>query len=170
MLKRIYFISFICTMLIPLIISASDVNQPSTPFSIQFSGTGSGISGVYRFNGPTESGPYIGLYIGHSSISSSTQSTFSTIGGWLGIRKQLNNRLYFAYGAEGYSNFGEDGSDTISNGYEAGPFISLHYYLSKHAYVTLFNNPIYISSEEIAGIATSRLILFAGGVGIGYQF
>lgn len=55
--------------IMPIQAQTAWMNHPKTPFSVQVSASGSGISGVYRFNGPTQDGTYIGIYMDANTSS-----------------------------------------------------------------------------------------------------
>jgi len=155
---------------LPVQAQTSSMNQPKTPFSVQVSASGSGISGVYRFNGPTQDGPYVGVYASSAAASNSGKdNSRTTLGGWLGNRQLITPGLYFAYGAEAYTNTGNNNGNPIENSFEFGPFVGVHKYLSENVYITVYTNPVYISSETV-GTATSAVSWFKGGVGLGFQF
>lgn len=167
------FLASICAFtlgVIPIHAQTMNINQPKTPFSVQFSASGSGVAGVYRLNGPTEDGLYVGVYGASSSSTAATDTQRTTLGGWLGSRQKLNQGLYFAYGVEGYTRSGKVSNNTIENGYEGGPFIGIHKYFNENWYITVYNNPIYMTSEKVSGVTTTTTTFFAGGVGLGYQF
>jgi hypothetical protein len=155
--------------LLPLQAQTAAANQPKTPFSVQVSASGSGISGVYRFNGPTQDGPYVGLYVDANASSTLTNSSRTTLGGWVGTRQLLSPGLYLAYGAEAYTNTGKVNDVSIENSFEFGPFIGVHKYLNENWYITVYTNPFYATSETI-GNTTSTFKWFKGGVGLGFQF
>jgi len=175
MKKKQLLLATVCAMTmamggLPVHAQTMNVNQPKTPFSVQVSSSGSGIAGVYRLNGPTDDGVYVGVYGASSSSSAATDTSRMTLGGWVGTRQRLNNGLYFAYGIEGYSRSGKVANNTIENGCEGGPFVSIHKYFSENWYVTVFNNPIYMTTETVSGVKSTSTTFFAGGVGLGYQF
>lgn len=93
---------------LPVQAQTASMNQPKTPFSAQISSTGSGIAGVYRLNGPTQNGPFFGLYAANSSATALTTSTQTTLGGWAGIRTLISKSTYFNYGVEAYTNTGKE--------------------------------------------------------------
>lgn len=173
MLKNRFFLSGILMMvglcLSPIQAQTTGKIQPKTPFSVQVSASGSGISGVYRFNGPTQDGPYVGLYIDANASSTTTDSSRTTLGGWFGTRQLLSPGLYLAYGAEAYTNTGKVNNVSIENSFEFGPFIGVHKYLNENWYITVYTNPFYATSETV-GNATSSFKWFKGGVGLGFQF
>jgi len=142
---------------------------PQTPFSIQASVTGTGIAAVYRLNGPTQDGPYVGASIGGSNTTSDTNSSKINLGAWIGTRHKLHQGTYFVYGFEAFTKSGNRNSNTLS-GTDCGPFIGVHQYLTDNCYITVFNNPIYISSESVANVTTTTTSFFTGGIGLGYQF
>ncbi|NDC82872.1 hypothetical protein EB093_04315 [bacterium] len=168
-IKRQLFVILSIVGLYVSVITAS-VNTPSTPFSVQVSVSGTGISGVYRFNGPTESGPYVGFDVAGETRSSDTTTQLLWLGGWIGIREKLNAATYLAYGIEAYTLSGTSASETIENGIDGGPFIGIHHYLTDNIYITVFNNPIYVATEKVSGITTTSVSFFTGGIGLGYQF
>jgi hypothetical protein len=153
--------------LLPL--HAQSLNQPKTPFSVQVSASGSGISGVYRFNGPTQDGPYLGVYAASAASTALTDSSRTTLGGWVGTRQLLVPGLYLAYGAEAYTNTGKVSGVDISDSFEFGPFIGVHKYINENIYITVYTNPVYLASEKVTN-TTSSVSWFKGGVGLGFQF
>jgi hypothetical protein len=155
--------------ILPLQAQTIGANQPKTPFSVQVSASGSGISGVYRANGPTKDGPYVGLYVDANAASTTTDSSRTTLGGWLGNRQLISPGLYLAYGMEAYNNSGRANNVAIENSVEFGPFVGVHNYLNENIYITVYTNPIYLSSEKV-GATTSTFKWFKGGVGLGFQF
>lgn len=155
--------------IMPIQAQTAGMNHPKTPFSVQVSASGSGISGVYRFNGPTQDGPYIGIYMDANTSSSRTDSSRTTLGGWVGNRQLVAPGLYFAYGMEAYTNTGRVSNIAIEDSVEYGPFVGIHKYLNENIYITVYTNPVYVSSEKV-GDTTRSFKWFKGGVGLGFQF
>jgi hypothetical protein len=152
---------------------AEENSGPKTPFSVQMSATGTGISGVYRFNGPTADGPYAGVQVALQSISGvNNAGSQSRVGGWLGMRKQIEPGLYYVFGGEVYTTSGSnmDGYH-IDSAVDGGAFVGIHKYLDSHWYVSLYTNPVYMSQVTLTGDSQiTKYSFFTGGVGVGYQF
>lgn len=157
------------------VLRAEETNTPHTPFSVQTSLTGVGISGVYRFNGPVEDGPYMGLSVALQSITGiNHDGSQSKVGGWLGMRKLIDNGTYLVYGGEAFSSSGSNlNGSHIESALEGGPFVGVHKYLTSHIYVTAYTNPVYFSQVQLSGDSDDNIKkfqFFTGGIGLGYQF
>ncbi len=86
-----------------------------------------------------------------------------------GIRHEIGQSTYFAYGIDLASKFGEDGGRHVDANVQVGPYISLEQALTNRFLLVGWIEPYTYEYEKLNGYSTTTQRVFgAGGIGISY--
>ncbi|MDP3559652.1 MAG: hypothetical protein Q8R79_04795 [Legionellaceae bacterium] len=98
-----------------------------------------------------------------------TQTLTSVIFG--GLRKQIGEQTFFAYGINTLGTFGKVNGVSIHSDYAIGPYVSLEQMLTYHFMLSGWIEPYQYQYENFGGAAVSTNSFFAaGGIAINYLF
>lgn len=88
-----------------------------------------------------------------------------------GLRKQIAEHTYFAYGIDALGTFGKKDGLTIDSDYAIGPYISLEQMLTGHLMLSGWIEPYQYQYQKLGGYSVSTHNIFAaGGVALNYFF
>ena len=128
--------------------------------------TGLGI-GMVRYAPTTE----IGFNVSGSvnNAHNATQTVVPVV--FAGLRKNLNQQTYFAYGVSFTDIAGHIDGLKIDAFYQVGPYIALEQMLTNHLMLSGWILPYQYDYEKIGGVLVSGHDIFsAGGIAFNYLF
>lgn len=151
------------------IVSTSCAAQCCDRLAIQGAmATGGNLSiGVVDYTERTELG--LTLSGNYNNASHSTKTITPVIFG--GLRQNIWNRTYFAYGLDLVGTFGRNNGQRINSDYAIGPYISIEQMLTCHVMLAGWIQPYQYQYQRIGGVSTTTNSFFStGGIAINYLF
>ena len=93
------------------------------------------------------------------------------MGFWAEKRKELKDKLYFAYGINGNLTRGKINDATIEKAYAFGPFVSIQHYLSNHIMINWWTNIFNLETNQVeSGYEENETKFFPSNIAITYFF
>lgn len=113
----------------------------------------------------------LGLGLSGQYDNASQQTKTITPVVFAGLRTQLADNTFFAYGVNGSDTFGRDSGDHIDANYHVGPYVSIEQQIVKHVLLSAWVNPYNYEYEKKGGVSTTTNRFFgSGGLTLSYLF